>query len=324
MGDGWETKRSRTPGHKDWIVIQLGSPGYLQYCEVDTCHFKGNFPAGVMLEGCYSPSGDVSTEHTADNWTPLLPLPLKVGPHAQHYAQLTQQDTLFSHVRVTIFPDGGLKRVRVVGSRDKASFGGLPSATVAGAAAAVADTPVTQSKSLTALPLTQSVFRDYGDVVQSYQDNSATPPSITTKRVNGGTATKLCNLSTIANNYPTEHPAELNFCVYKCDPHLSNPINVKMLERHKYTSQSFLPMGGGGSRYIVVVALNGADDKPDLSTLRAFTATSSQGITYKPGVWHHPMIALERVTDFSCLVFETGVAVDCEEQEIEPVYIINL
>jgi allantoicase len=53
-----------------------------------------------------------------------------------------------------------------------------------------------------------------------------------------------------------------------------------------------------------------------LSTLRAFLATSAQGISYHPNVWHHPIIALDVATDFSCVVYESGVdAIDCEIQQ---------
>jgi allantoicase len=73
-------------------------------------------------------------------------------------------------------------------------------------------------------------------------------------------------------------------------------VELKVLERHPYTNQAFIPMGGGGIQgdealkeagdaYLVVVAHNGADDKPDLSTLRAFVASAGQGITYNTAIW---------------------------------------
>jgi allantoicase len=63
------------------------------------------------------------------------------------------------------------------------------------------------------------------------------------------------------------------------------------MSRHAHTSQAFIPMGKGdrkdaeGGAYIVIGCLNGKDDKPDLSTLRAFLATSSQGVSYDQGIW---------------------------------------
>lgn len=70
---------------------------------------------------------------------------------------------------------------------------------------------------------------------------------------------------------------------------------------------------------------DGTDGQPDFATLRAFVATSSQGIQYHPNIWHHPLIALaetgeadEDKMEFSCLVYESGVAqVDCELQEYD-------
>lgn len=70
---------------------------------------------------------------------------------------------------------------------------------------------------------------------------------------------------------------------------------------------------GGSDRYLIIVALPGQDEQPDLKTLRAFTATSLQGFTYAPNVWHHPMIALDKVTNFACITNETGDGkLDCE------------
>ena len=62
-------------------------------------------------------------------------------------------------------------------------------------------------------------------------------------------------------------------------------------------------------RYLVIVTLGG--DAPDLSTLAAFIAHGTEGISYRPGVWHHPMIALDHETDFICLVWEDGSRDDC-------------
>ena len=54
MGDGWETRRSREPGHSDWVVIKLGAKGIINKVVVDTAHFKGNFPQQVKLEATES------------------------------------------------------------------------------------------------------------------------------------------------------------------------------------------------------------------------------------------------------------------------------
>jgi allantoicase len=70
--------------------------------------------------------------------------------------------------------------------------------------------------------------------------------------------------------------------------------------------------------YLVIVALNGADDKPDMSTLKAFVAKSTQGISYRQGVWHHPMVVLEHEADFAVVVHESGVPEDdCNEVDVQ-------
>ena len=72
---------------------------------------------------------------------------------------------------------------------------------------------------------------------------------------------------------------------------MSVPDRHQLMDSHAHTSQAFIPMGKGdrkdaeGGAYIVIGCLNGKDDKPDLSTLRAFLATSSQGVSYDQGIW---------------------------------------
>ncbi|MEO7049111.1 MAG: hypothetical protein ABI091_27650, partial [Ferruginibacter sp.] len=54
MGDGWETKRNRTPNNRDWVIIKLATAGIIENIIVDTCHFKGNYPDRCSIEGCNS------------------------------------------------------------------------------------------------------------------------------------------------------------------------------------------------------------------------------------------------------------------------------
>lgn len=125
MGDGWETKRSRQPNHFDWVVVRLGEPGVLSYIEVDTIHFLGNFPESFVLDGCnFQGPGDIPPEHhdlKSAQWTPLVSR-TKLGPGKQHYFEIekSSRDKVFTHVRLTIFPDGGIKRLRIIGRRAKA------------------------------------------------------------------------------------------------------------------------------------------------------------------------------------------------------------
>lgn len=75
------------------------------------------------------------------------------------------------------------------------------------------------------------------------------------------------------------------------------PLDIVELERHAFTSQSFLPLEV--SRYLVCVAANDPDGWPDMRTLRAFTVPKKVGITYRAGTWHHPMIALDTPASFA-------------------------
>ncbi len=119
MGDGWETRRRRGPGH-DWAIIQLGRRGVIERVEVDTCHFKGNYPETCRLEVYDSgqesvpdDGGAVLAEDT--EWQELLPQ-TKLKAHYQHYfeAELSECGPA-THVRLSIYPDGGVSRLRLVG-----------------------------------------------------------------------------------------------------------------------------------------------------------------------------------------------------------------
>jgi len=113
MGDGWETARRRGPGN-DWAIIALGQPGVIERAEIDTAHFKGNYPDRVSLEAAlFDSDGDASNDSTA--WKTLLP-EAKLKMDQQHYfdEELTDIGPV-SHVRVSIYPDGGISRVRLFG-----------------------------------------------------------------------------------------------------------------------------------------------------------------------------------------------------------------
>src|SRR5580765_6016336 len=113
MGDGWETKRRRGPGH-DWIILKLGLPGTLRKIEVDTNHFKGNYPDTCSIEGCAA--RDASTEaltSRAASWSEILP-ETKLQADTRHFfeRELTPLRDC-THLRLNIYPDGGVNRLRV-------------------------------------------------------------------------------------------------------------------------------------------------------------------------------------------------------------------
>ena len=113
MGDGWETKRRRGPGH-DWLIVKLASAGQIQRVLIDTCHFKGNFPESFTLEVVNTSREDLTSSDIP--WQLLIPrTPLLA--HTEHVFQSEIADTQsrFTHVRLNIFPDGGVSRMRVWG-----------------------------------------------------------------------------------------------------------------------------------------------------------------------------------------------------------------
>lgn len=111
MSDGWETKRSRTPGHVDWVAIKLGALTHIKSIVVDTAHFRGNFPQKVNAKGF---NGSEIPAFDSDKWTVLVG-DSKTGPDKEHTFEISDASA-YSHVLLTIIPDGGVKRVRVNGT----------------------------------------------------------------------------------------------------------------------------------------------------------------------------------------------------------------
>ncbi len=109
MGDGWETKRRRGPGH-DWSIVRLARRGVIERVELDTDHFKGNAPGSAMLECCDAAN---SFDPGTARWDELLPqTPLDAD--AQHrWDDLPAKAA--THVRLNIYPDGGVARLRLFG-----------------------------------------------------------------------------------------------------------------------------------------------------------------------------------------------------------------
>ena len=115
MGDGWETRRRRGPGH-DWAIIRLGAPGHISKIEIDTNHFKGNYPDRASLEGCMAPNV-IADNLAAMPWATILP-ETKMSANKRHFFSATELQATgpFSHVRLNMFPDGGISRLRVHGT----------------------------------------------------------------------------------------------------------------------------------------------------------------------------------------------------------------
>ena len=115
MGDGWETKRNRTPGNRDWVIIKLATTGIIERIIVDTCHFKGNYPDSCSLEGCMS-IDDNAVRNDAVTWSTILPLQ-KLGADDEKEFKEEVIPAVVSHVRLNIFPDGGISRLRLFGKK---------------------------------------------------------------------------------------------------------------------------------------------------------------------------------------------------------------
>ncbi len=112
--DGWETRRRRTPGH-DWALLRLGLPGVVRQVVVDTAHFKGNFPESCSLEGCAAPA-DEPVERLLDGthaWHEIVPRSPLEGDTRNVFAATAPWR--FTHLRLNIFPDGGVARLRALG-----------------------------------------------------------------------------------------------------------------------------------------------------------------------------------------------------------------
>jgi allantoicase len=140
MADGWETARKKTrpailkadpktgllqvPG-KDWTILKLGHAGIIKEIEVDTNHFKGNFPESCILYGCYYSGLEKDLVSFSSNnniqWKIVLPR-VKLQAHTQHFFSI-QENTVnllnhpINYVRLEMFPDGGISRLRLFGHK---------------------------------------------------------------------------------------------------------------------------------------------------------------------------------------------------------------
>ena len=108
--DGWESRRRRGGGF-DWCIVRLAVPGRVLRFDLDTRHFTGNYPPGAVLDGA---TGDEYPAPGSGEWQPLTPQ-VSLGGDAQHTAECADQTTVFRWIRLRIYPDGGLARLRVIG-----------------------------------------------------------------------------------------------------------------------------------------------------------------------------------------------------------------
>lgn len=148
-------------------------------------------------------------------------------------------------------------------------------------------------------PLTADAFAPFGQVVSAGHGQGTAANQGTAVRFNW--AAQLQNLRA---------GAQPNLAVFRSVAR-TLPLELKLLERHRYTSQAFLPLIVG--RMLVCVAPNLPDGTPNLQQLRAFVGQPGQGVNYAAGVWHHPIVALDQDAELAMLAWEDGTAQDCEE-----------
>jgi allantoicase len=121
--DGWETRRRREPGH-DHAIVRLGCPGVVHGVVVDTAFFRGNYPPEVSVEGACVTGYPSPAELAGVAWHPLVPRSAAAGDTANSYPVTDARR--WTHVRLSIYPDGGVARLRVHGEvvPDPAFLGG--------------------------------------------------------------------------------------------------------------------------------------------------------------------------------------------------------
>ena len=110
--DGWETRRRREPGH-DHAIVRLGSPGVVHGVVVDTAHFRGNYPPEISVEAACADGYPSPAELAGMAWQTLVGRTGARGDTANSYAVADRHR--WTHVRLSIYPDGGVARFRVHG-----------------------------------------------------------------------------------------------------------------------------------------------------------------------------------------------------------------
>jgi ureidoglycolate lyase len=163
------------------------------------------------------------------------------------------------------------------------------------------DKPRLQRWTLNSEPLTAAGFMSFGDVMDTNRPDRAT-------LINQGYAERFGDLARIDTAHAGGRPMISIYRAAAC----ALPLRLRLLERHRWGSQAFIPL----NRQVFLVIVAPADAEPQLDRLRAFRTAPGQGVNLARGVWHHPLVALE-AGDY--LVVERAapdLAVDCDEREL--------
>jgi len=116
MGDGWETRRSRGKNF-DWLIIKFGRTGTINKIEIDTHHFKGNYPDKCTVQAAYIPKkiSNYSIVKKSNKWKSLLNK-VKLNANKKHcFNNMTMRKNNINFIRINIYPDGGISRIRTFG-----------------------------------------------------------------------------------------------------------------------------------------------------------------------------------------------------------------
>lgn len=99
----------------------------------------------------------------------------------------------------------------------------------------------------------------------------------------------------------------------------SLPLEANLMERHEFSSQSFVPMEAG--RWLILVCPHAAAGGPDMTQARAFLAEGHQGVTYRMNTWHHGLTVLDRPARFAVFMWRDGTKGDEEFVPVAPIEI---
>ncbi len=160
--------------------------------------------------------------------------------------------------------------------------------------------------------LTAESFAPFGDVIQTDSAHSFLINNGTTERFHALAAVELLEESRLES---LENHSRAIISIFRAEAR-NFPFSIAMLEKHPLGSQAFIPLSG--EPYLVVVATG--KNLPE--QLRAFIATADQGVNYRAGIWHHPLLALHKTCDF-LVVDRQGSGVNCIEEDLDPSYLLT-
>lgn len=154
-------------------------------------------------------------------------------------------------------------------------------------------------------PLTQQAFSAFGDVIETDQRSF--------RMINNGSTRRYHSLSQVETAFPADGDQAI-ISIFRAQV-IKMPLTIRMLERHPLGSQAFVPLLG--RPFLIVVAPPTSDEKPQTDLIRAFITNGKQGVNYKRGTWHHPVLAIGNEDDEFLVVDREGSGNNCDEYFFE-------